>query len=87
MIKRILLTGATGFLGSHLAKAMIDHGYEVVALKRKSSSTKKIQSLTHNFELIDVDDLDLNDFFKATKKIDAIIHTATCYGHNMLQCG
>ncbi len=35
MKKRILLTGATGFLGSHLAKALLADGDEVVALKRK----------------------------------------------------
>ncbi|MFC2505003.1 MAG: NAD-dependent epimerase/dehydratase family protein, partial [Capnocytophaga ochracea] len=26
----ILLTGATGFLGSHLLKALVNKGYEVV---------------------------------------------------------
>lgn len=82
MMKRILLTGGTGFLGSHLAKAMVDRGYEVVALKRKSSSTKRINSIALNIELVDVDDLDLKKLFNNAKDIDAIIHTATCYGRN-----
>jgi dihydroflavonol-4-reductase len=34
MSKKVLVTGATGFLGRHLARNLLDHGYEVVALVR-----------------------------------------------------
>ena len=33
----ILLTGATGYLGSHLARAFVAEGHHVIALKRHSS--------------------------------------------------
>ena len=82
MKKRILLTGVTGFLGSHLAKALLAAGYEVVALKRKSSSLNRIKSICADISFVDIDGLDFDDLFRDYGKIDAIIHTATCYGRN-----
>jgi len=42
MHKTILLTGATGFLGSHLLKKLLDENYNVVILKRTFSDTWRI---------------------------------------------
>ena len=36
MKKTILLTGATGYLGSYLAKALVDKGYKLIILKEKT---------------------------------------------------
>jgi nucleoside-diphosphate-sugar epimerase len=41
----ILVTGATGFLGSHVAEALSKAGREVVALVRSSSNTKFLETL------------------------------------------
>ncbi len=41
----ILLTGATGFVGSHLAKALAENNYKVRALVRKGSNIQKLQAL------------------------------------------
>jgi len=81
-MKRILLTGVTGFLGSHLAKASLASGYDVVALKRKSSSLHRVESIISDIELIDIEGLDFNGLFRDSGNIDTIIHTATCYGRN-----
>jgi len=80
MKKRILLTGVTGFLGSHLAKALLADGYEVVALKRKSSSLRRVGSFSSGIVFFDIEGLDFNNLFRDCGKIDTIIHTATCYG-------
>jgi nucleoside-diphosphate-sugar epimerase len=82
MKKKILLTGVTGFLGSHLATKILAAGYEIVALKRTSSSMRRVESIQSNIEFIDIDDLDYEKLFRDHGKIDAIIHTATCYGRN-----
>jgi nucleoside-diphosphate-sugar epimerase len=43
--KRVLLTGATGFLGSHLLEALLKQDYKVVILKRSTSDTWRINHL------------------------------------------
>lgn len=82
MKKRVLLTGVTGFLGSHLAKALLDVGYEVVGLKRKSSSLHRVDLIISDIEFFDIEDIDFENIFRNCGKIDTIIHTATCYGRN-----
>lgn len=80
MKKRILLSGVTGYLGSHIAVVLLKSGYEVVGLKRRSSSLRRVEAIKAHISLFDVDELDFNALFYSCDKIDAIIHTATCYG-------
>jgi CDP-paratose synthetase len=81
-MKKILITGITGFLGSHLAKALLENNYEVVALKRPTSSLNRIKCILSDVNFIDISDNNFNKIFEKSGKIDAIIHTATCYGRN-----
>ena len=39
--KRILITGGSGFLGSHLAKKLLERGEEVICLDNFFTGTKK----------------------------------------------
>jgi CDP-paratose synthetase len=82
MSKRIVLTGVTGFLGSHLAAAMRTAGHEVIALKRKSSSLRRVEEISSELTMLDVETTDFDAIFAAFGRVDAIIHTATCYGRN-----
>lgn len=80
-IMKILLTGATGFLGSHLLEALLAHGHQVTILKRSSSDTSRIAHLTANVESYDIDRVPLEMPFQQSR-IQAVIHTATCYGRS-----
>ena len=80
--KTVLITGVTGFLGSNLATALVDQGYKIVALKRKSSSLRRIETIVSKIELYDIEELDFSTFFQNGHKIDVVIHTATSYGRN-----
>lgn len=42
---KILITGATGFVGSHLAEALVNAGREVRALARRSSNAELLKNL------------------------------------------
>lgn len=79
MRKCILLTGATGFLGSHLLKALVNKGYEVVALKRSTSDTWRLKGFESSFKSYDIDLVPLQKVFE-DQYIDTIIHTACLYG-------
>ena len=49
---RILLTGATGFIGSHVARALVREGHEVHVLVRAESNLGRIEDLTSSLHLI-----------------------------------
>lgn len=78
---RILLTGATGFLGSHLLEKLLENHHEVVILKRPSSDTWRIAHLLDQIKAYDVDVEPIESAFQ-DQQIDAVIHTACHYGRN-----
>lgn len=77
-----MLTGATGYLGSQLAEALLGAGHDIVALKRKTSSLRRLEAIQTKIALIDVEGLDFQTFFNKRGKFDAVIHAATTYGRN-----
>ena len=79
MTKTILLTGATGFLGSHICEQLVEHGYETVILKRKTSNPWRIDSTLNKITVYNIEDIPLSTVFKENN-INTVIHTATNYG-------
>lgn len=79
--KTILLTGATGFLGSHLLEAFLQNGYQVVILKRTTSNLRRIVALIQRCKIYDVDVTPLELAF-SEQKINYVVHTACHYGRN-----
>lgn len=80
-MKHILLTGATGFLGSHLLEALLTQGNKVTILKRSTSDTWRICHLLEQVRVFDVDQVAIEEAFKA-EKVDAVIHAACSYGRH-----
>ena len=81
-MKIVLLTGATGFLGSGVARALIQDGYRVIAIKRRSSSLHRLGGLLDKLVFYDVEEIDVNKIFTENGQVNAVIHTATCYGRS-----
>lgn len=77
--KTILLTGATGFLGSHLLEFFMQSGYEVLVLKRSKSDIWRIKHLCDQLKIYNIDEISLESIF-GENKIDFVVHTATSYG-------
>jgi dihydroflavonol-4-reductase len=70
----ILITGATGFVGSHVADRLLGSGHTVRALTRHSSSLKWLEGksiTTVNGNMLDADSLQA-----AVTGVDAIVHVA-----------
>ena len=74
-----LVTGATGFLGSHICHALLDSGHTVLIVKRSTSSLHRILDISESCRLYDIDKVPLESIFK-NESIDSIIHTACTYG-------
>ncbi|MDR3243352.1 MAG: NAD(P)-dependent oxidoreductase [Elusimicrobiota bacterium] len=77
---KILVTGATGFLGSHIVKALLKNSHEIIILKRSFSDICRIKDEINKVKHYDIDKEDLNAVFYDNKDIDIIIHTAVNYG-------
>lgn len=77
---RILLTGSTGFLGSHLCRAFVSAGHEVAAVVRETSDTRRIADLLESVELVDCSS---SRFLGSIRSgaYQVVVHTATDYGH------
>nr|UKE83382.1 NAD-dependent epimerase/dehydratase family protein [Pectobacterium sp. PL152] len=80
-MEHIVLSGATGFLGSHILNALIKQGYFVTILKRTTSDTWRIKHLLDVIDIINVDACSIDDAFE-NKRISTVIHTACDYGRN-----
>jgi nucleoside-diphosphate-sugar epimerase len=52
---KVLLTGATGFIGSHLARALVRRGHEVRAAVREGADTRRIADLLPSLERVTCD--------------------------------
>jgi CDP-paratose synthetase len=77
----IVLTGATGFLGSSLLGKLLAGGYEVAAITRTNSNLARIEKwIDHKkFKLYNIEKISLDSIFQENS-IDVIVHTATEYG-------
>ena len=80
---KILVTGGTGYIGSHTCVELLNNGYEIVVIDNFSNSKKdvveKIKEITKKdfiFYEGDVCDPDLLDKVFTENKIDAVIHFA-----------
>lgn len=80
-METVLLSGATGFLGSHLLEALLRAGYRVIILKRSTSDIRRIRHLISHVSSHDVDIEPVGVAFDQ-QGIDVVIHTACHYGRN-----
>jgi nucleoside-diphosphate-sugar epimerase len=77
----VLLTGATGFLGSHLLEALLKNGHKIVILKRSTSDVWRIKDHMDQVVSYDVDIQGIELAFEQ-QRIDVVMHTACHYGRN-----
>ncbi len=83
-MKKILVTGGLGYIGSHTVVELQNSGYQVIIIDNLSNSSldalegiANITNIPPKFERLDLRiKSDVSEFFKRNKDIDGIIHFA-----------
>jgi nucleoside-diphosphate-sugar epimerase len=72
---KIFITGGTGFIGSHVVRAVLGAGHEVIVLKREKSSVARCADFLNQVLWLNLDASDWSNRVIAEKP-EAIIHCA-----------
>ena len=73
MSKRILVTGVAGFVGSNLAKYLLDSGYYVLGIDNLSAGTVENVDSRVEFHKLDIRDAEIYPLFA---NLDGVFHLA-----------
>lgn len=77
MAKKYLVTGGAGFIGSHIATALVERGDEVVILDNLLTGTRdNLAHLGDQVELVEASILDREPLEDAMKGVDVVYHQA-----------
>jgi nucleoside-diphosphate-sugar epimerase len=80
-MKKILITGGTGFIGSALVKKLLKDGYTISVFDNDSrGKVNRLEGVKKDFEFISGDIRDAGAVIKACKKKDIIFHLAFING-------
>ncbi len=80
---KVLVTGATGFLGGWLVRRLLDEGNEVRIIKRPKSSLDEIEGLP--LEIVPGDVTDEKSIAEACRGIDSVFHLAGLIAYTKTQ--
>jgi dihydroflavonol-4-reductase len=78
----ILVTGASGFLGSELVKQLVANGESVRIIVRPSSDISDLASIKDKIEIMEGDILDVPSLEIAMDGIEKIYHSAAVIGYD-----
>jgi len=91
-MKKVLITGGAGFIGSNLAKKLISNNYDVTILDNFSEQIHGInpilsQEISNNARILKIDIRDKEALFKELGKCNILVHLAaeTGTGQSMYQ--
>lgn len=73
-MKSVFLTGGSGFLGSHLADALVAAGHEVTASVRRTSDTRRLDRLGLRTVELDLGTEDGRETVAVLDGCDAVVH-------------
>jgi len=74
--KTILVTGAGGFTGSHLSKALVKQGANVVAYVKRGSPFTNLIDISNQIKIIKGDIQDYTNLLNVMKEVDYVFHVA-----------
>lgn len=75
MTRTAYVTGSTGFLGTNIVECLIEQGWQVIALRRKSSNTRDLDRM--KVTQVEGDVTDIESLRRTLpEKVDAVFHVA-----------
>lgn len=74
-MKKIIVTGGCGFIGSHLTDRLVEKGYEVIVIDNLSTGKIEYLNSSAKFYKIDIRDKEIEGIFKEEKP-DIVFHLA-----------
>ena len=78
MTRRILITGGTGFIGSHLVEELVNRKYRPIVLKRSYSNLSRIFKYLNAVDFYDLDRITLEGIFRR-EVVEAVVNLAVFY--------
>jgi len=80
-VKRFLVTGGTGFIGSALVKKLVSAGHWVRVLDDNSRGrTRRLAEVADKIEMVEGDIRNAQDVMQASEGIDSVLHLAFING-------
>lgn len=76
-MSRVLVTGAAGFLGSHLCDRLLADGYEVVGMDNRVSGQTKNLDDAFDHPDFSFHEHDVTEFIHVSVELDAVLHLAS----------
>jgi dihydroflavonol-4-reductase len=76
-MKKVLVTGAAGFIGSHVVRELLEENIEVRCLIRPGENTANLDEL--DIEQVEGDVLDSEAVKSSVKAVDTVFHLAAIY--------
>jgi len=75
---KVLITGGTGFVGSHLCDMLINEGHEIVVLARNDNKIQNVKNIIEQIKIKYIDIINFNELGASIESIkpDIIFHLA-----------
>lgn len=73
---KVLISGITGFLGSHIAETLIEANFQIIGLKRENSNIWRCEEFKEKINWVDIDEEGNYKKILAKVTFDVFIHGA-----------
>ncbi len=80
--RSILVTGATGYLGSHLSRKLVKDGCLVQAVRRSQSSLHRLADIESRMRFVEASAIAAAEAVTLREPVETVLHMATCYARN-----